>query len=417
MIKRNMSERSEKIKAFNNNRLTSIISLKYAAMLENAFRFYRGTCHLFYERIAALKTMPKSPVGWISGDLHLENFGSYKGNNNLVYFDLNDFDEAIKAPVLWEVVRLVTSIFIAFQSLEIDGEQAMNMAALFLKSYGTTLTGGKAMDLDPRTSRGIVGDFLKRAERGSADELIHKRTLRKGRKLQLDTSNERHFKLDKKLKSDLINHMAEWLSQNNDSPYNYRVKDVVYRLAGTGSLGQKRYLFLLKSIQKKDRYLLIDMKQAYPSSLSPFLKNPQPDWENEAERIVTVQKRMQHVSASLLSISTFNREDYVIQELQPVKDTLKFKLIREEYRKLYQVIDNMGMLTASSQLRSSGMDGTATKDELKAFALKKDWQQQILDVAIEQAALVCADFGAFQQDYRNGAYGIQPENTKEQLLR
>ncbi len=386
-------------------------------MLENAFRFYRGTCHLFYERIAALKTMPKSPVGWISGDLHLENFGSYKGNNNLVYFDLNDFDEAIKAPVLWEVVRLVTSIFIAFQSLEIDGEQAMNMAALFLKSYGTTLTGGKAMDLDPRTSRGIVGDFLKRAERGSADELIHKRTLRKGRKLQLDTSNERHFKLDKKLKSDLINHMAEWLSQNNDSPYNYRVKDVVYRLAGTGSLGQKRYLFLLKSIQKKDRYLLIDMKQAYPSSLSPFLKNPQPDWENEAERIVTVQKRMQHVSASLLSISTFNREDYVIQELQPVKDTLKFKLIREEYRKLYQVIDNMGMLTASSQLRSSGMDGTATKDELKAFALKKDWQQQILDVAIEQAALVCADFGAFQQDYRNGAYGIQPENTKEQLLR
>jgi len=382
-------------------------------MLENAFRFYRGTCHLFYERIAALKTMPKSPVGWISGDLHLENFGSYKGNNKLVYFDLNDFDEAIKAPVLWEVVRLVTSIFIAFQTLEIDGEQAMNMATLFLKSYGTTLIGGKAMDLDPRTSKGIVGDFLKRAERGSADELIQKRTLRKGRKLQLDTNDERHFKLEKGLKSELISHMEEWLSQNNDSPYNYRVKDVVYRLAGTGSLGQKRYLFLLKSLHKKDRYLLIDMKQAYPSSLTPFLKNPQPDWNNEAERIVSVQKRMQHVSASLLSTSTFKSEDYVIQELQPVKDTLKFKLIREEYRKLYQVIDDMGMLTASSQLRSSGMDGTATKDELKAFAINKGWQQQILDIAIEQAALVCADFGAFQQDYRNGAYNVEPKKEEQ----
>ncbi|GAA4200063.1 DUF2252 domain-containing protein [Pedobacter jeongneungensis] len=408
-----MSERSKKIKAFNKNRLDSIISLKYTAMLENAFRFYRGTCHLFYERIAALKTMPKSPVGWISGDLHLENFGSYKGNNKLVYFDLNDFDEAIKAPVLWEVVRLVTSIFIAFQTLEIDGEQAMNMATLFLKSYGTTLIGGKAMDLDPRTSKGIVGDFLKRAERGSADELIQKRTLRKGRKLQLDTNDERHFKLEKGLKSELISHMEEWLSQNNDSPYNYRVKDVVYRLAGTGSLGQKRYLFLLKSLHKKDRYLLIDMKQAYPSSLTPFLKNPQPDWNNEAERIVSVQKRMQHVSASLLSTSTFKSEDYVIQELQPVKDTLKFKLIREEYRKLYQVIDDMGMLTASSQLRSSGMDGTATKDELKAFAINKGWQQQILDIAIEQAALVCADFGAFQQDYRNGAYNVEPKKEEQ----
>ncbi|WP_293786742.1 DUF2252 family protein [uncultured Pedobacter sp.] len=408
-----MSERSDKIKAFNRNRLPSIIRLKYSAMLENAFRFYRGTCHLFYERIASLKTMPKSPVGWISGDLHLENFGSYRGDNKLVYFDLNDFDEAIKAPVLWEVVRLVTSIFIAFQTLEIDGEQAMNMAVLFLKSYGTTLTGGKAMDLDPRTSKGITGVFLKRAERSSADELLHKRTFKKGRKLHLDTSDERHFKLKKELKAELISHMENWLSQNSDSPYNYCIKDVVYRLAGTGSLGQKRFLFLLKSTRKKDRYLLLDMKQAYPSSLSPFLDIPQPEWENEARRIVSVQKRMQHVSASLLSTATFKGEDYVVQELQPVKDTLKFKLIKAEYRKLYQVIDDMGMLTASSQLRSSGMDGAATKDELKAFASERGWQQQILNIAIEQAALVCADYGAFQQDYRNGAYERQQTNKKK----
>ncbi|MEH3112405.1 DUF2252 domain-containing protein [Pedobacter terrae] len=408
-----MSERSDKIKAFNKNRLPSIIRLKYSAMLENAFRFYRGTCHLFYERIASLKTMPKSPVGWISGDLHLENFGSYKGDNKLVYFDLNDFDEAIKAPVLWEVVRLVTSIFIAFQTLEIDGEQAMNMATLFLKSYGSTLIGGKAMDLDPRTSRGITGDFLRRAERSSADELLQKRTLKKGRKLQLDTSDERHFKLKKELKTELISHMENWLLNNSDSPYNYRVKDVVYRLAGTGSLGQKRYLFLLKSTRKRDRYLLMDMKQAYPSSIAPYSNIPQPKWENEAQRIVSIQKRMQHVSASLLSTATFKGEDYVVQELQPVKDTLKFKLIKEEYRKLYQVIDDMGMLTASSQLRSSGMDGTATKDELKAFAIKAGWQEQILHIATEQAALVCADYGAFQQDYRNGAYENQQENKRK----
>ncbi|MGM9478097.1 DUF2252 domain-containing protein [Pedobacter sp. GSP4] len=412
-----MSSRSEKIKAFNKNRIHSIIPLKYAAMLENAFRFYRGSCHLFYERIAALNSMPKSPTGWISGDLHLENFGSYRGNNKLVYFDLNDFDEAVKAPVLWEVVRLVTSIFIAFQTLEIDGEQAVNMAALFLKTYGTTLATGKAMDLDPRTAKGITGDFLKRAERSSADELLKKRTLKKGSKLQLNTTDERHFKLKKELKSDLISYMEEWLSQNNDSPYNYRVKDVVYRLAGTGSLGQKRYLFLLKSTQRKDRYLLIDMKQAYPSSLIPFLQIMQPKWANEAERIVSIQKRMQHVSASLLSTANFRNEHYVVQELQPVKDTLKFKLIKAEYRKLYQAIDDMAMLTASSQLRSSGMDGSATKDELKAFAIKGHWQQQILDIAKEQAALVGADFGAFQQDYRNGAYKTRHESkAKDELV-
>ncbi len=294
-----MSERSDKIRAFNDNRVAAIVKLKYAAMLENAFRFYRGTCHLFYERIAGLKAMPKSPVGWISGDLHLENFGSYRGNNKLFYFDLNDFDEAVKAPVLWEVLRLVTSIFIAFQTLDIDSEQAVGMAWLFIKTYRNTLIGGKAMDLDPRTSKGIVGDFLKRAQRSGAAELLEKRTSRKGRKLVLDTSDERHFKLKKAFKAELVVHMEQWLSQNSESPYHYSVKDVVYRIAGTGSLGQKRYLFLLKSTQKKGRYLLIDMKQAYPSSLLPFLENPQPKWENEAERIVAIQKRMQHVSASL----------------------------------------------------------------------------------------------------------------------
>jgi uncharacterized protein (DUF2252 family) len=146
------------------------------------------------------------------------------------------------------------------------------------------------------------------------------------------------------------------------------------------------------------------MKQALPSSLSLFVKTKQPVFETEADRIITVQRRMQHVSSSMLSTSHFQGEYYVIQELQPVKDTIKFKLLKEDYRNMYQVIDDMGMLTASAQLRSSGMDGTATKDELKAFAADTAWQEPLLAIAAEQAALVSADFGAYEQDFRNGEY-------------
>ena len=65
---------------------------KFKAIQASPFRFYRGTCHLFYDRLASLG-MPKDHTEtWICGDLHLENFGSYKGDNRLVYFDLNDFD-------------------------------------------------------------------------------------------------------------------------------------------------------------------------------------------------------------------------------------------------------------------------------------------------------------------------------------
>jgi uncharacterized protein (DUF2252 family) len=107
-----MDDITERIKAFNKDRVTKMVRFKYKFMKENMFRFYRGTCHLFYEDLSKEKTLPQSPFAWICGDLHLENFGSFKSDNKQVYFDLNDFDEAILAPVHCELVSIFTSIFI-----------------------------------------------------------------------------------------------------------------------------------------------------------------------------------------------------------------------------------------------------------------------------------------------------------------
>jgi uncharacterized protein (DUF2252 family) len=93
-----MENISERIIAFNSNRLPEMVQLKYEFMTENLFRYFRGTNHIFYERLAGQKDFPKSPDAWISGDLHLENFGTFKSDNRQVYCDLNDFDEAILAP-------------------------------------------------------------------------------------------------------------------------------------------------------------------------------------------------------------------------------------------------------------------------------------------------------------------------------
>src|SRR4051812_17715226 len=93
----------QRITNYNKHFLPEILPLKYDALAENIFRFYRGTCHLFYEDLKGVD-LPPSPLSWICGDLHLENFGSYKGDNGLVYFDLNDFDEGVLAPASWELV-------------------------------------------------------------------------------------------------------------------------------------------------------------------------------------------------------------------------------------------------------------------------------------------------------------------------
>jgi uncharacterized protein (DUF2252 family) len=399
-----MSDLSERLKEFNKNRLPEMLPFKYEAMSENVFRFYRGTCHLFYEQLSKAKGIPKSPQTWICGDLHLENFGSYKADNSLVYFDLNDFDECIKAPALWEVLRLVTSIFLAFATLEINDDQAVNMAVLFVKTYSQALAKGKAISIEPRTAKGIVGQFLKSADRSTYSDILAKRTKVKKNKVSFSLKDERHFVIKKTLKKQLMDHVTQWINEHDNSPYNYVVKDAVFRLAGTGSIGVKRYLFLLKSTKEKNKYLIVDMKEALPCSLTPFVKYKQPEWESDAARVIEIQQRMQNMSSSMLSATTFKGVAYVMQELQPVKDTIKFKLIKDQYRDIYQVIDDMAVLTASSQLRSGGTDGSATIDELKAFGNATDWQEPVLMYAVEAAAQVKRDFHEYMKDYTTDVF-------------
>jgi uncharacterized protein (DUF2252 family) len=398
-----MSKLSERIIKYNSIRLPEMIKLKYEAMTDNAFRFFRGTCHLFYEDLARAAPLPLAPLTWICGDLHIENFGSYKGDNKLVYFDINDFDEAVLAPATYELARMTASIFIAFDTMEIEPEKAMKMAELFLREYAATLAKAKAISLEPRTAKGIVQEFLTRADRNSERDLLRKRTVSKKRKIFLSLEDERHFKVDKKLRKELKVHINEWVKTSNDGPYNFEVVGAVFRLAGTGSIGVKRYLFLLKSTTLKNKYLLLDMKQSLQSSVEPYLPVKQLAWSSESERIISVQQRMQDVPAALLSTTTFRDEHYVLQELQPVKDTIKFKSLTD-YRDMYQVINDMAALTASSHLRSGGMQGSSIIDDLVAFGKSTEWQSVLVDYSLKYAAKAKQDYLQFKKDYKKGVF-------------
>jgi uncharacterized protein (DUF2252 family) len=397
-----MTSVAERLRIFNEGLLPDKLPLKYEAMTANAFAFYRGTCHLFYEDMAAAEALPLSPLTWICGDLHIENFGSYKGDNKLVYFDLNDFDEAVLAPASYELSRMLASIFIAFESLEIEPVRALKMAQLFLKTYSATLAKGKPISIEPRTAKGIVCDFLTRAYQSTEKDILKKRTVSKKKKIMLSLEDERHFKVDKKLRTELRVHINEWIKTSSDGPYNYEVKSVVFRLAGTGSIGVKRYLFLLKSTNTKNKYLFVDMKQARPSSVLPYTIVQQLQWDCEAARVISVQQRMQNVSAALLSTTLFRGDSYILQELQPVKDTIKFKLLKEDYRDMYQVIDDMAALTASAQLRSGGIQGSAIIDELMAFGIDQGWQETVIEYARKYAIKVKAYYKSYLREYKGG---------------
>ena len=411
-----MHEVTERIIAFNRNRLPKMLRVKYKFMRENLFRFFRGSCHLFYEDLAGDKNFPTGPLGWICGDLHLENFGSYRSSNDQVYFDLNDFDEAILAPVTWEVVRLLTSIFIGFESLEIEDEKAAKMAKLFLKKYSATLLTGKPDYVEAATAQGVVCEFLTKVGRRKQKNILDKRTTLKKKKLQMLTDIPKHFRINDELKGQLFQHVDAWLKTDENSPYNYKVVDGVFRLAGTGSVGLERFAFLLKSLNKNGfKYILLDMKEATNSSLAPYIDIAQPAWSSEADRIVSIQRKMQNRCPDLLSTSEFRGKSYIMQEMQPTKDSIDFNLLIDEYRDMYSVIDSMAMLTASSQLRSTGQQGSAITDELKAFAQDPAWQDAVLEYAVRYSYKVKEYYRDFMADYiTDKKAGKTPRLQKEE---
>src|SRR5471032_3231735 len=134
MVKRAQSI-VDRIRDFNAGRDPERLALKYRAMRANPFAFLRGTCHLFYDELASASVPADAPLVWACGDLHLENFGSYKGDNRLVYFDLNDFDEAALAPFTLELVRFLASIMVAAKSLGLPQAQANELCRLFVDVY------------------------------------------------------------------------------------------------------------------------------------------------------------------------------------------------------------------------------------------------------------------------------------------
>jgi uncharacterized protein (DUF2252 family) len=371
----------ERIEIFNRGRIPDMLRVKYDLMQQNLFRFFRGTGHLFYEDLQANNTLPASPLVWACGDLHLENFGSYKGDNRLVYFDINDFDDALLAPAASELARMASSIFVAFDTLKIDENKAFKMVQVYLKNYAQVLSKGKSYYIEPQVAKGIVCKFLTAVSKRPEKQILEKRTVKRKDSLAILLEHPRHFELDKMLKKELGTHLNEWITHNSYSPYNFEVIDVAFRLAGTGSVGLKRYIFLLKSTNRKDKYMLVEMKQAAPAAPEKHLGIKQPGWESEAQRVVNVQQRMQNIPPALLSYTIFRNESFIVQEMQPMKDSFDFKLVRDEYRDLYQIIDDMATLTASAQIRSSGWKGAAVVDTLSAFGENKEWQEPILDYA------------------------------------
>ncbi len=394
-----MNEIVESILKHNSGREAERLSMKYRAMRENPFAFMRGTCHLFYEDwpIGDAR-LNDAPAGWICGDLHLENFGSYKGDNRLVYFDLNDFDEAALAPATWELGRWLASILVAAGSLNLPDMDAERLCRVGLSSYSAALAAGKARWVERDTASGMIRNLLNPLRMRRRKAFLDSRT-RMGKGMRSIRADGKHaLELDPEEKSRVMEFVGEY-AQATMQPAFYRPLDAARRIAGTGSLGLQRYVVLIEGRGSPDENFLLDLKQATPSALSPHLGHIQPRWESEAHRVVSIQHWSQAISPAFLDAVAFDGKPFLIKGLQPTADRLQLSLWNGKFKRLERVIVSMGEIVAWGHLRSGGRSGAAIADEWIQFGQRRDWQAGLLKLAQRQAVRIRADWKKYAREY------------------
>lgn len=374
------------IRRQNAGREAERLALKYAKMKENPFVFLRGACHLFYDALPDTPALSEAPLAWCCGDLHFENFGSYKADNGLVYFDINDYDEAALAPCTWDIVRLLTSIRCGAGALNATDAEALAVSRDCLAAYRDALLRGKPLWVERDTAGGLVRELLDTLRERSRVDFLDRRTTRSAGRRRLKVDGGKALPADDAQRRQVVEFM-DGFAAGQPTPAFFKVLDVARRIAGTGSLGVVRYVVLVEGKGSPDGNYLLDLKEAKPSALAPHLHRlgvAQPHAADEAQRIVGAQKRLQAVDHAFLFAVDFAGLPCILKRLQPAEDRVAGGDWKKSGRKLDRLRDlaaTMGRILAWDQLRAAGRSGAASADKLAAFAQDTAWCDAVLETA------------------------------------
>jgi uncharacterized protein DUF2252 len=144
------------------------LRLKHQKMAESVFPFLRATFYRWVQTWPDVcADLAKAPRILAVGDLHIENFGTWRDVEGRLIWGVNDFDEAASFAYTNDLVRLATSALLAIEEsrLAASGKSA---CAEILDGYIKSLTEGGSpfvLEEDNRWLRLIALNELRDPER------------------------------------------------------------------------------------------------------------------------------------------------------------------------------------------------------------------------------------------------------------
>ncbi len=329
---------------------------KCERMAASPFDFLRGSAPLFY---AALRKVPELAVGpegdgWLTGDLHLENFGVYRPQSLLdeskseaVAFDVNDFDDAFFGPQRLDVLRLLTSTLLAARTW---GLPALGVRAAAEAVLDGVLVG-RATGRAGRAPEAVVA-LLERAATRTRRQLLDARTehTAQGRRF---SRGPRYRPLSRALHRRAVAAFARYVAElprgvRGHHGEAWDVVDVAFHVAGTGSLGVLRIAVLVAGKGGPDGGWIFDMKEEdEPSGRAFAMGNAGPG----AGRVLKALRKCLASPPRMAGRTELAGRSLLVRRLMPQEDRLSLDQLPASQRA--PVLRYLGALSGALHRRGA----------------------------------------------------------------
>ncbi|MET9214298.1 MULTISPECIES: DUF2252 domain-containing protein [unclassified Nocardia] len=335
----------EFVEASNEGRIERLIPLRIGRMTASPFTFFRGAAGLMAADLAA---GPDSGLpAQICGDAHAANFGLYGTQRGEIVMDINDFDETVLGPWEWDLRRLAASLVLAGResgAAEDDCVRAARDAARFYRQTAVELAEMPFMQswtalpdesiLGSAKADDLIDDFkkaAKKARKNTSAKVVAKWTEHLDdhetgiRKHRFVSDPPILTPVDAPVADAVIDGLERYASTIRESRRallaRFAVSDVAFRIVGTGSVGLHSYVALLHGNDGES--LVLQVKQARPSALAPFLPPVAP--RHEGERIVAGARSVQSETDILLGWTTVDLDEplpFVVRQFRNLKGSI-----------------------------------------------------------------------------------------------
>ncbi|MEV6218561.1 DUF2252 domain-containing protein [Nocardia sp. NPDC051833] len=335
----------EFVEASNEGRIDRLIPLRIGRMTASPFTFFRGAAGLMAADLAA---GPDSGLpAQICGDAHAANFGLYGTQRGEIVMDINDFDETVLGPWEWDLRRLAASLVLAGResgAAEDDCVRAARDAARFYRQTAGELAEMPFMQswtalpdesiLGSAKADDLIDDFkkaAKKARKNTSAKVVAKWTEHLDdhetgiRKHRFVSDPPILTPVDAPVTDAVIDGLERYASTIRESRRallaRFAVSDVAFRIVGTGSVGLHSYVALLHGNDGES--LVLQVKQARPSALAPFLPPVAP--RHEGERIVAGARSVQSETDILLGWTTVDLDEplpFVVRQFRNLKGSI-----------------------------------------------------------------------------------------------